>query len=86
MFAIKTNFNLQLMGFHFHEEIINKLHIYTANTFLCVEKSFQIYQWEKDSFLYAYKLTLLNLFYISKRRQSKESAITFSTEATLKEN
>lgn len=26
--------------------------------FLCVEKSFQIYQWEKD-FLYAYKLTLL---------------------------
>lgn len=39
MFAIKTIFNLQLMGFHFQEEIINKLHIYTANTF-CVLKIF----------------------------------------------
>lgn len=84
MFAIKTMFNLQLMGFHFHEEIINKLHIYTTNTFLCVEKSFQIYQWEED-FLYAYELTLLTHLHL-KRRQSKESAITFSIEATLKEN
>lgn len=41
MFAIKTIFNLQLMGFHFHEEIINKLHIYIANTFLCVENLFR---------------------------------------------